>query len=64
MFPAGIQFMTNTEVTNIDFKKKQLSLANQPPVEYGKLLLCTGSTVSNPHILFTAALVMLLVPLS
>ncbi|KAK9843571.1 hypothetical protein WJX84_001392 [Apatococcus fuscideae] len=43
----GIQFMTNTEVTNIDFKKKQLSLANQPPVEYGKLLLCTGSTVAD-----------------
>ena len=44
---AGVQFLTSTTVTSIDFKKKEISMAGESPVQYGKLLLSTGSTVSR-----------------
>ena len=33
---AGIQFLTDTHVTDIDFKKKEISMAGQPSVQYTK----------------------------
>ena len=42
--------MTSTTVTSIDFKKKEIMLAGEPPVQYGKLLLTTGSTVCHLYL--------------